>query len=67
MQVLCNGKSVEVTAPEATVATLLAQLGFGPTGVAVERNREVVPRAAWTTTALADGDRLEIVGFVGGG
>jgi len=67
MQVLCNGKSVEVTAPEATVATLVHQLGFGPVGIAVERNHQVVPRAAWTTTALADGDKLEIVGFVGGG
>lgn len=66
LQVHANGKPVEVPA-DATVVTLLQQLGFDGRGVAVERNRAVVPRAAWATTMLAEGDRLEIVGFVGGG
>ena len=66
VRVHCNGKPVELP-PEATVATLLTQLGFDGRGVAVERNRAVVPRAAWSSTNLSDGDRLEIVGFVGGG
>jgi sulfur carrier protein len=35
--------------------------------VAVELNRDIVPRDRWTQTALAEGDRLEIVHFVGGG
>jgi sulfur carrier protein len=65
--VVCNGKPVEVAAPNASVATLLAQLGFGSNGIAVERNHEVVPKAAWASTILTVGDRLEVVGFVGGG
>lgn len=50
-----------------TVARLIADLGFGDQRVAVERNREVVPRAQHATTQLAAGDRLEVVTFVGGG
>ncbi|WP_233104091.1 sulfur carrier protein ThiS [Haliangium ochraceum] len=43
------------------------QLGLGDRRVAVERNREVVPRAEHASTTLSDGDTLEVVGFVGGG
>ena len=50
-----------------TVAALVGLLGFGDRRVAVERNREVVPRAQHATTVLASGDRLEVVTFVGGG
>jgi thiamine biosynthesis protein ThiS len=50
-----------------TVASLIGELGLGDRKVAVERNREVVPRAQHATTVLADGDRLEVVTFVGGG
>jgi thiamine biosynthesis protein ThiS len=50
-----------------TVARLLEELGKSPQWAAVERNRDVVPRAAFATTALADGDVLEIVHLVGGG
>ena len=50
-----------------TVATLLVELGLGDRRVAVERNREVVPRAEHASTELADGDKLELVTFVGGG
>ncbi len=46
---------------------LIEQLGMKGDRVAVERNREIVPRARWAETPLADGDRLEIVHFVGGG
>jgi thiazole synthase len=51
----------------ATVADLLANLGRDPRTVAVERNREVVPRAEHATARLADGDAVEIVTLVGGG
>ena len=51
----------------STVAQLIAELGLSGKPVAVERNREVVPRAQHPTTVLADGDRLEVVTFVGGG
>ncbi|MEZ4384337.1 MAG: sulfur carrier protein ThiS [Nannocystaceae bacterium] len=50
-----------------TVAELIVELGLDARQVAVERNREIVPKAAHATTVLADGDRLEIVTFVGGG
>ncbi|MGN6110545.1 MAG: sulfur carrier protein ThiS [Kofleriaceae bacterium] len=50
-----------------TVAALIGELGLADRRVAVERNREVVPRANHATTVLAEGDRLEVVTFVGGG
>ncbi len=57
--------------PHATVArdvaALVAELGLAGKRVAVERNGEIVPRSAMSGTALAEGDRLEVVGAVGGG
>jgi sulfur carrier protein len=50
-----------------TVAALVAELGLDGRKVAVERNLEIVPRSAYGKTALADGDRIEIVHFIGGG
>ena len=46
---------------------LVAELGLDARKVAVERNLEIVPRSAYGRTALADGDRIEIVHFIGGG
>jgi thiamine biosynthesis protein ThiS len=46
---------------------LLTRLGLEPAKIAVERNLEIVPRSQYGATALADGDRLEIVQFIGGG
>ncbi|PCC75064.1 sulfur carrier protein [Nannocystis exedens] len=54
-------------APGTTVGALVASLGLDPRQVAVERNREIVPRATYDRTELVDGDRLEVVTFVGGG
>ncbi len=51
----------------ADVAGLVRALGLDPRKVAVERNLEIVPRSAYGGHALAEGDRLEIVQFVGGG
>ena len=50
-----------------TVATLVGQLGMKTDRVAVELNLEIVPRSSWDSTRLQDGDKLEIVHFVGGG
>ena len=61
-----NGEPREV-APGATVADLLAGLGRDPRTVAVERNGELLPRAAFAATRLAAGDRIEVVHFVQGG
>ena len=61
-----NGEPHPFTAG-TTVAALVASLGLDPRQVAVELNREIVPRATYDQTELVDGDRLEVVTFVGGG
>ena len=60
-----NGEPMD--AAGRTLADLLQAAGYPADRVAVERNRQVVPRAAYQTTVLQDGDALEIVRFVGGG
>ena len=66
IQVTVNGE-VRALPAGSTVADLVAALGFQPTQVAVERNREIVRRAEHAATVLGDGDRLEVVTFFGGG
>ena len=66
MQVVINGEDRNFEAP-LTLAGLVQALGMKTDRVAVELNREIVPREQWDRTHLADGDRLEIVHFVGGG
>ena len=51
----------------ASVASVLERLAIATPRVAVERNREIVPKASYATTSLASGDVLEVVEFVGGG
>jgi sulfur carrier protein len=50
-----------------TLPALVAHLGMKPDRVAVELNLSIVQRSQWDTTPLHDGDKLEIVHFVGGG
>jgi len=50
-----------------SLAALVAQLGMKADRVAVELNLEIVPRTSWDAAVLKDGDKLEIVHFVGGG
>ena len=64
--VTVNGEPREVAAA-ATIADLLAQIGVDTRKVAVERNFEIVPRSTYAATALAAGDELEVVHFIGGG
>lgn len=66
MRISINGEGREV-APATTVADLLNALDMQPRYVAVERNRELVPRATHADCVLEDGDQLEIVTLVGGG
>ncbi|MBL8486840.1 MAG: sulfur carrier protein ThiS [Rhodocyclaceae bacterium] len=61
-----NGETLSLADP-ATVADLLREQGLIGRKVAVELNGEIVPRSRHADTALADGDRLEIVVAVGGG
>ena len=66
MQITVNGEPRDVQ-DGLTVLGLIQALGLTEGPVAVERNREVVPRAEHATTTLADRDIVEIVHFVGGG
>ena len=66
MQLIVNGDERQV-AGTPTVADLVTELGLDRRKVAVERNLEIVPRSLHETVRLADGDRIEIVQFVGGG
>ena len=50
-----------------TLAALIESLGMNADRVAVELNRDIVPRDLWPNTMLTEGDRLEVVHFVGGG
>ena len=61
-----NGENRRIPAG-VTVAGLLAELGLDRRKVAVERNEEIVPRSTYDTVALAPGDAIEIVHFIGGG
>ena len=66
MQITVNGETKDVAA-HLTVRGLIELLGLTDGPVAVERNREVVPRAEHPTTILAENDNVEIVHLVGGG
>lgn len=50
-----------------TIAEMLAELGLDTRKIAVEQNREIVPKSAYSATSLAPGDEIEIVAFIGGG
>jgi thiazole synthase len=66
LRLTVNGEN-RTAAPGTTVSALLAGMGVDPARVAVERNQDVIPRKTWTDATLADGDRIEIVAFIGGG
>jgi len=65
MNLTINGEAQSHSAE--TLSALVEGLGMKPDRVAIELNREIVPREQWPQTPLHDGDRLEIVHFVGGG
>lgn len=62
-----NGVATEIPASVATIADVVAALGLAGKRIAVEKNGEIVPRSQYAATSVAQGDRLEIVGAVGGG
>ncbi|MCZ7606448.1 MAG: sulfur carrier protein ThiS [Planctomycetota bacterium] len=66
MKITVNGTEREV-AEGTTIAQLIEQLKLRTDRIATERNLDVVPKARYAETRLADGDKLEIVTFVGGG
>ena len=65
MNLTINGEAQ--TSSAETLGALVEGLGMKADRVAIELNREIVPREQWPQTPLHDGDRLEIVHFVGGG
>lgn len=67
MNLTINGETQTFDGGVRDVAALVAALGLDTKKVAVERNLEIVPRSVYATTPLADGDRIEIVHFIGGG
>ena len=66
LSIRVNGEQRQVPAG-LTIAAMLETMGIDPRKVAVERNREIVPRSTLGETTVADGDEFEIVHFVGGG
>jgi thiamine biosynthesis protein ThiS len=66
IQLLVNGEPRTVS-PGLTVRGLLESFGLTPATIVVERNRAILDRAKYEDTVLYDGDRLELVHFVGGG
>ena len=66
MTVMVNGEPREI-APAASLLDLLRNLDLDPRVVVVEHNRRIVRRPALGATALREGDRVELVHFVGGG
>jgi sulfur carrier protein len=66
ISVSVNGEK-RATKSGASVVDLLRELGLDSGRVAIERNLEILPRSQWMATHVDDGDRYEIVQFVGGG
>lgn len=66
MEIKVNGEK-KVVAAGTTLQALLNELSIAPQGIAVEVNREIVPKRLHGETALREGDAIEIVRMVGGG
>lgn len=67
MKLTLNGQTYDLPGDRATVADLVAALGFAKQAVAVEVNRQLVPKRRHTESSLRDGDVVEVVTLVGGG
>lgn len=67
MNVVVNGRTIDLSENEVTVAALLDRFNVRKRFSIVEHNREIVNKDNYENTKLADGDKVEIVHFVGGG
>jgi len=67
MQVQINGETRELNHNQIVLAELVRELALVPQRIAVEVNKQIVRRADWEQTSINEGDRIEIVHFVGGG
>lgn len=66
MRITLNGEA-QTLADGMTLSELVASLSDDPRGIAIERNREIVPKSEHANVVLQEGDQLEVVQFVGGG
>jgi thiamine biosynthesis protein ThiS len=66
MRIQLNGQDHDLPGP-MKLSALVERLALDGRKIAIERNLEIVPRSAYAATEIAEGDRLEIVNFVGGG
>ncbi len=67
MQLIINGETHADLKANMSVFDLLAHLSLPKAKIAVERNKEIVPKSSYATVVLQDGDVLEIITFIGGG
>lgn len=67
INITINGNARQFDETEFTVSHLVAKLGLTGKRLAIERNGEIVPKSLFAETPLVSGDKLEIVGAVGGG
>jgi sulfur carrier protein len=65
MQIQINGKTETINTEN--LAELITQLELSPQSLVVEYNREIIRQEMWASTTLVEGDRLELLNFVGGG
>jgi sulfur carrier protein len=66
MNIIVNGKNKDIR-DICSTEQLLQEMGFGEKRVAVELNKEIVPRSQYSQTFISDGDNIEIVRAIGGG
>lgn len=67
MQILINGIARQFTASSMTISDLVKELNVAGKRIAIECNGEIIPRSLFAEVAIKEGDKLEIVGAVGGG
>ena len=67
LSITVNGRPRKLSLPATTLADLVRDLDIEGKRIAVEKNGEIVPKSRYAATLLVDGDRIEIVGAVGGG
>ncbi|HEY3102107.1 MAG TPA: sulfur carrier protein ThiS [Pyrinomonadaceae bacterium] len=67
MQIQINGEQREFAQSSIALSELIEKLSLAPQRIAIEVNRQIIRRDEWESTSIKDGDRVEIVQFVGGG
>lgn len=67
ISITVNGQRHTLNSKDTTLATLILELGLGQQKIAIEYNRNIVPRSSYSAICLQEGDHLEIITAVGGG